>query len=184
VTVDLGTGDGRAVLRAARAEPDRLAIGVDANAASMRASAHHAERRGTLPNALFVVSAVESLPDDLAAAADRVTVTFPWGSLLRGLAEPHGPILDGIRRISAPGAAVDVMWSVVPRDGVPGVNDPSTVAEAFRLSGLEVRDVHVATIEEIEEAHSSWAKRLQAGRERPAYRLRASRPASPDGPKA
>ena len=184
MTVDLGTGDGRAVLRAARAEPDRLALGVDANAASMHASARRAERRGSLPNALFVVSAVESLPDDLAAAADRVTIAFPWGSLLRGLAEAQGPILEGIRRISAPGAAVDVMWSVLPRDGVPGVDDPTRVEEAFRLSGFEVREVHVATAEEIEQAHSSWAKRLRAGRERPAYRLRASwpgPPASPDG---
>jgi 16S rRNA (adenine(1408)-N(1))-methyltransferase len=150
----------------------------------MRTSAHRAERRGSLPNALFVVSAVESVPDELAAAADRVTVTFPWGSLLRGLTEPRGPILEAIRRISAHGASINVMWSVTSRDGVSGLDDPSTIAKAFRDSGFDVHELRLATLEEIRGTDSSWAKRLGAGRDRPAHILRASAPGSRDGRRA
>jgi 16S rRNA (adenine(1408)-N(1))-methyltransferase len=181
VTVDLGTGDGRAVLRAARAEPDRLAIGIDADAGSMRASARRAERRDAFPNTLFVVSSVEFLPDDLDALADRVTVSFPWGSLLRGLAETQGHVLAAIERICVPEASIEVVWSVIPRDGTPRV-DPGEVAEAFRRSGFGVRELREATLAEIEATHSSWAKRLRAGHARPAHILRALAP--PDGRKA
>ena len=65
VTIDLGTGDGRYVLAAAAAQPDRLVIGVDANAQSMATASRRASAkpaRGGLPNALFVVAAVEALP--------------------------------------------------------------------------------------------------------------------------
>jgi 16S rRNA (adenine(1408)-N(1))-methyltransferase len=53
------------VLATAAAQPDRLVIGVDASAAAMAAASRRAAARparGGLPNALFVVAAVESLP--------------------------------------------------------------------------------------------------------------------------
>ena len=53
------------MLAAAAAEPDRLIVAVDANAAAMAVASRRAAaspRRGGLPNALFVVAAVESLP--------------------------------------------------------------------------------------------------------------------------
>jgi len=53
------------VLAAAAAEPDRLVIGVDANAAAMASASRRAAAkasRGRLPNALFVVAPIEALP--------------------------------------------------------------------------------------------------------------------------
>ena len=68
-TIDLGTGDGPYVLAAAAADPDRLIIGVDANSAAMAWASRRAvakPTRGGLPNARFVVAAVEALPPELA----------------------------------------------------------------------------------------------------------------------
>jgi 16S rRNA (adenine(1408)-N(1))-methyltransferase len=62
VALDLGTGDGRAVLAAAAARPDTLVIGVDASATAMNESSRRAARRGALPNALFAVAAAEHPP--------------------------------------------------------------------------------------------------------------------------
>ena len=59
MSLDLGTGDGRHVLAAARARPDTFVIGADANAASMAESSRRAARRLALPNALFAVAAAE-----------------------------------------------------------------------------------------------------------------------------
>jgi 16S rRNA (adenine(1408)-N(1))-methyltransferase len=39
-------------------------------------------RKGGLDNALFVLAAAEAPPAELWALAARVTVLFPWGSLL------------------------------------------------------------------------------------------------------
>jgi 16S rRNA (adenine(1408)-N(1))-methyltransferase len=68
------------VLAAAAAQPDRLVIGVDANAAGMAEAARRAAAkpsRGGLPNALFVVAAVEALPPELTGLAYLVTCHFP-----------------------------------------------------------------------------------------------------------
>ena len=82
--VDLGTGDGRVLARAA-AEPDSLVIGVDAAAAAMAESSRRADRR-RMANVLFLADGVEHLVDSpLAGAADLVTVILPWGSLARGI---------------------------------------------------------------------------------------------------
>jgi len=62
VAVDLGTGDGRAVLAAAAACPETLVVGVDAVAAAMADASRRALRRDPLPNAVFVVAAAEHPP--------------------------------------------------------------------------------------------------------------------------
>jgi 16S rRNA (adenine(1408)-N(1))-methyltransferase len=80
VTVDLGTGNGRYVLATAAAQPDRLVIGVDANAAAMAEAARRAAAnpdRGGLPNAVFLTAAVEAMPAELYGVADLVTAHFP-----------------------------------------------------------------------------------------------------------
>ena len=68
------------MLATTAAEPDRLVIGVDANAAAMIGAAWRAAarpNRGGLPNALFVVEAVEALPAELNGVADLVTAHLP-----------------------------------------------------------------------------------------------------------
>lgn len=60
------------------------------------------------------VPRVESLPRELAAAADRVTVVLPWGTLLAAVAMPSVAVLRGIREISGEGPT-EVSWR--PRGG-------------------------------------------------------------------
>jgi 16S rRNA (adenine(1408)-N(1))-methyltransferase len=164
------------VLRVARREPTTLAIGVDADAASMRdasRSASRAPNKGGLPNAMFVVSAVENLPDELVAIADDVRITFPWGSLLRGLLGDDAPVLAGIARIASPGANIRALVSVTERDRL-GVMLRADVA-ANEAHGLRVIEARPATPDEIALADSSWAKRLRAGVGRPVTLVRAVR---------
>src|SRR5436190_16837280 len=104
--VDLGTGDGRFVLLAARRDPTTLAIGIDADAASMLEASRRAARapkKGGLANALFVVSAVEAIPEELAEIADDIRIAFPWGSLLRGVVGADDHVLAGIASFAKPG---------------------------------------------------------------------------------
>jgi 16S rRNA (adenine(1408)-N(1))-methyltransferase len=172
--VDVGTGDGNAVLRWARSEADRLFIGVDANAAGMRRSARRAKG---ISNAAFVVAAAEALPDDLAGVADRVTVQFPWGSLLRGILSADGPVLDNLARISAPGATFTVLWSVADRD-LPAIGPrvpPQPREDLLAAAGFDLFELRPATASELRSSGSTWAKRLRAGVDRPVTLLRAVR---------
>jgi 16S rRNA (adenine(1408)-N(1))-methyltransferase len=177
VAVDLGTGDGRHVLAVAAAQPDTLAIGVDANAAAMADSSRRAWRgRAALPNALFAVAGAERPPEALHGLAATLTVNFPWGSLLRGLVGEDDAVLAGVARLMAPAAEGVVLMSVVPRDGMPPVPPRASLASAYERHGLELVEMRTAASEEIAASGSSWAKRLRAGRERPVtlVRMRAA----------
>ena len=167
------------MLRAARADPGRLVIGIDADAASMRAASARAARRKTpLANALFVVAAVESLPKELHEVADRVTINFPWGSLLRGVVEGSSDVLGPIARAAVPGAEISLLFSIEERDvasarvRVPG---EAELADGWTTRGFEVVDLRPATTDEIVASGSSWAKRLRAGSTRSVVLLHALR---------
>jgi 16S rRNA (adenine(1408)-N(1))-methyltransferase len=94
--VDLGTGDGAAVLRLARARPEALVIGVDTDAGSLREASRRAARaaaKGGLPNALFLVADARVALAALRGRVAELRVTLPWGSLLRS-------VLDGEREFA------------------------------------------------------------------------------------
>lgn len=178
--IDLGTGDGRAVLERARREPDSLVIGIDASAAAMAESSLRAARpvrKGGLPNALFVVAPAERLPPELAGIADEVTITFPWGSLLRAalaLADACDASA-GIAGLINAGGRVHALVSVDRRDGldVPplAVETGRDIAARWSALCLDVVAWRRADDGEIEASGSSWARRLRAGRDRTAWRL-------------
>jgi 16S rRNA (adenine(1408)-N(1))-methyltransferase len=173
------------VLRAARANAARLTIGVDADAASMKRAARRA-LRSRLTNAVFVVAAVESLPSELTGVAEQVTISFPWGSLLRGLLTDDGGVLPAVSRICRPGATVTAVWSLIERDRAVAPA-PAALVRRFAHVGLEVDVLRRASADEVAATESSWAKRLGAGDDRPATILRArkraglGRAVQPDG---
>lgn len=172
--VDIGTGDGRSVLARATAEPSALVIGVDAAAASMAGSSRRADRRGPR-NALFFAAGAEALASSpLAATADLVTVTLPWGSLLRGILGLDEAALRGVAATLTRGGCLEVLASVVPSDRIHGLDcldgaSAPAIAATWRAAGLRLVGTGPATREEVEAAGSSWARRL--GPDRPVWRL-------------
>jgi 16S rRNA (adenine(1408)-N(1))-methyltransferase len=169
------------VLAAAAAEADRLVVGVDASAAAMAEASRRAARRaerGGLPNALFVVAAAEALPQELDGLADRVTVHFPWGSLLRGLVAADPAILGGLVRVMRPGATLSMLVSSTARDrgaGVEPLDERAMAALAvdYARFGLEATRVRPATPVDVAASRSTWGRRLGAGARRPAWLLEA-----------
>ena len=182
--VDVGTGDGRAVLRRATGEPGALVVGIDAAAAAMADASRRADRRGPT-NALFLVAGVEALAcSPLAGRADLVTVQFPWGSLLRGIVGLDDAALCGLASLVAAGGRLSVLASVVPSDGIPGIaglDDAAVPAirAAWSAAGLRLTAARPATAAEVAASGSTWARRLRAGRDaRPVWRLEGTRSAS------
>jgi 16S rRNA (adenine(1408)-N(1))-methyltransferase len=162
VTVDLGTGDGRFVLAHASAHPDRFVVGIDASPEAMREASRRAARpgsRGGLPNARFLVSAVDAFPAGLGGFADLVTVHFPWGSL-RDAATGHDPAVSArIGSLVRPGGSLRLLLSAAERDGNSGIH-PELVATAYAALGMTLVECRRATLDDAAAVHSSWGKRL------------------------
>lgn len=175
----------------ARAEPDALVIGIDASAAAMAETSRRAAKapdRGGTPNALFVVAAAERLPSELHGIADELTILFPWGSLLRGaLAIDGAAAADGIACLLSPAGHLTIIVSLTDRDNagadLPRLEHPdaaATLAGRWAHHGLDVQEFRPATAAEIRATGSSWARRLAAGRDRPAWWLELRPQLSPE----
>lgn len=155
-------------------------IGIDASAAGMAESSLRAarpQRKGGLPNTLFVVAAAERPPEELIGIADEVTVLFPWGSLLRG-ALARDDARDeaaGIAALAAPGGLVTILISIDARDhlDLPPIDSAARADLAARWArhGLRLTAFDQAGPAEVDAMGSSWARRLAAGRDRTAWRL-------------
>ncbi|HET7028141.1 MAG TPA: hypothetical protein VFI28_10670 [Candidatus Limnocylindrales bacterium] len=168
------------MLRRAAAEPDAFVLGLDANAAAMADASRRttpAGRRGALPNAIFVASAVEAAPAALAGRASDVSVTFPWGSLLRGVLGCDEAVLTGLAGLLEPGGRLEALVSLAARDAHAAGLDPArlddlaAIGAAWASAGLCLADVRTATIGQIAASGSSWSKRLRAADGRPIRRL-------------
>ena len=186
MAIDVGTGDGRAVLAAAARDPRTLVLGMDANADAMAESSRRAAappRRGGFANAAFVVAAAETVPDALAGSADLVTVRFPWASLLRGCVGRDARVAAGVAALVRPGGTLELLLATSVRDGLDGVPvEPNAVACAaaatFSALGLTPVCAAPATDAEIAGSGSTWAKRLRSQRpaDRPVMLVRLVRP--------
>ena len=178
VVVDLGTGDGRHVLRTARARPQALVVGIDPVAEAMAPSARRAARklaRGGVDNALFVVASLEHLPVALRGVASEVTVNFPWGSLLRAVGWPQQQGLRTVVELAAPGGSVVALLNAsageagayADRLDLPPLEDRRHVrqrlAPGWRDAGLvDVRWRYLAAGEQTP-WRTTWGQRLVRG---------------------
>lgn len=172
--IDIGTGDGRAVLDAAAREPGSLVLGLDASAAAMVEASRRAAgpaRKGGRPNARFVLAAAEAPPPVLAGVANLVTVRFPWGSLLRGCLGLDDSVAKGVAGLVATGGTLELLLAPSPRDGLEGVPTEvdgivAAAADTFRPLRFGLVGGRAAASVEIAGSGSTWARRLAAGRRR------------------
>jgi 16S rRNA (adenine(1408)-N(1))-methyltransferase len=189
VVVDLGTGEGGAVLRRARLEPQTLAIGVDTDAAAMRDASHRAAAkpaRGGLPNALFLAGPLAEMPPPLRGAASELRVTLPWGSLLRAARAPEPAFMRACLELLQPGGSLRLLVSVTDRDLAAGAQvlegeGTGPLATAYASAGFTPVECRPATVADVEETGSTWAKRLGIPLGREAWLLVARRPAMQPG---
>ncbi len=177
VLLDIGTGDGRYPLQVARTRPDWLVIGLDACREGLREGSRRAPRGG---NAIFVIANALALPPALAGLATRVTINFPWGSLLAGLLDDDAALLDGLRAVSRPGAALDCRlnggalaeagWSL--GEGGARVRQVLRGAGFGDAAGGGPLELDAAALRA---CPSTWARRLAHGRDPRAVCLHAVR---------
>jgi 16S rRNA (adenine(1408)-N(1))-methyltransferase len=167
----------------AKQAPERLFVGVDADAGGLRELSGRAVR-ARLENVLFVRAAVEALPPELAGVADRLTIILPWGSLLAAVARPVVSALRGIRGLCQPGAALEVVLALdAARDASEAARLDLPALDAAHLrgaltsgyaeAGFAVTSVRALGLEDLARWPSTWARRLAHGRPRPVVKIEA-----------
>ncbi|MGH3794552.1 MAG: methyltransferase domain-containing protein [Pseudonocardiaceae bacterium] len=176
VLLDVGTGDGRHVVRLARQRPHWLVVGLDASRDQMRRTSATAAARpakGGMPNALFVWASVEQLPDALRDMSE-VHVLMPWGSLLRGIVGLDPAILRRLRAASAPGAQLLVTLNLhawrppVPEVGTTDEPDPrwarDELAGTYHTDGWRLDAADYLDTAQLDTLATSWGRRLGSSR--------------------
>lgn len=152
--------------------------------ASRRAAARPS--RGGHPNVVFVATGVEHVPPALDGLADRVTVRFPWGSLLHGALGVDASVAATIARLVAPDGRLEIVLSIVERDGAAvgrgafGPPDVERMAAVYGDLGLDLTEARRLTPDEVRATGSTWARRLRPG-ERPVWQVGLHRAAPMPG---
>jgi 16S rRNA (adenine(1408)-N(1))-methyltransferase len=172
VLIDVGTGDGRYVLHVARTSPTWFAVGVDACRDNLRKASRKAP-----PNALYVIANALVLPkEELGGIASKVTINFPWGSLLTALLDGEPMLLKGLLAISRPGAMLEVRLNAgaLAEAGYTLESGCARVRQALQEGGFEVAGEPLRLdAQELRQCPTTWAKRLAYGRDPRAVCLRA-----------
>ena len=168
--VDLGAGDGRFVRHLAR-QPGVGAIGVDLCEANLRIAS-----RAAGGNALFVVADALALPGELSRVATRVTVNFPWGSLLRGLLSGHPGLLAGLGAIGRGGTSLEIRLNAgaLAEAGWTLEAGSERVAAVLRDAGIYVGATRILGPADLRRWPTTWAKRLAFGRDPRASRVEST----------
>lgn len=180
IVIDIGTGDGRFVSAAARANPNKFYIGIDANVKPLEKISMKAPRKpakGGLPNALFVQAAVEDLPEELNGTADEIHIHFPWGSLLKAVAVGEASILAALQRVCAPDCLLEIVIGIDPerdkteieRLELPELSSAyldDVLIPKYKSAGFKILDHGSLSASRWSKLETSWARKLQGGSNR------------------
>jgi 16S rRNA (adenine(1408)-N(1))-methyltransferase len=159
--LDLGAGDGRFIAQMARAYPEGLAIGLDACQENLIEQSRRAPE-----NAIFLVANALALPEELARIATRLTINFPWGSLLRGLLDDPA-YCERIAILARPGATLDIVVNggALAEAGWELVAGAARIRSNLRAAGFALRAPLAWGAAELRAYPTTWARRLAFGRD-------------------
>lgn len=125
----------------------------------MRRTSRRAATRDGLPNLRFVWAAVEQLPPELTGVTE-LHVILPWGSLRRAVLGETPEVLARLAAACRPGARFLVALNEPPDPR--GARD--TLARTYAEAGWQLARADQLAGPEIDELHSSWARRLGPAR--------------------
>lgn len=185
VVIDVGTGDGKNVYKNGKSDPDTLYVGLDAAAENMTDTAKKLVKKpekGGLANVLLVVGTAENPPEELFGKADELTVFFPWGSLLQGVACAQEEMLSKLHALCKVGADFTFVTTYSPsfeaaeieKRGLPALSIEfleGEYKETIAPMGFLVEEVALHDNSYAAGFESAWAKRLAHGRKRDFYRV-------------
>ncbi len=166
--IDLGTGDGRFALDFAMRNPDWFVIGLDACRENLREHSRSAQR-----NLLFAICEAQSLPWELTGMASRLTINFPWGSLLSALLSGESALMRGLASISNPQASLEIRLNggALAEAGVALDAGTKYVRDRLMQAGWLMEPPQSISVAVLRNLPSTWARRLAFGRDPRAMQI-------------
>ena len=186
MVLDIGTGDGRYVLKSAPLHPDKFFIGIDANAKPLAKASIRLERKpskGGAPNAMFVQSAVEDLPEEFTGIATEIHIQFPWGSLLKAVLTAESVFVAELSRLASDAATLEIVVGLDPvRDATEidrlGIAAPTPemlrhfLLPRYDTAGFGLLEFGILAQAEWSALETTWARTLQASSSRKVMMIR------------
>lgn len=170
IWLDLGTGDGRFVRQTAESRPDWFIIGVDACRENL---SEHSRKKPA--NALFVIANALALPPELDGQCARISINFPWGSLLRGLLEADLALMGRLARVTLPGAEVTVRLNggALAEAGWDAEAGAWQAHDQLWQNGFSARSPRLMGAQDLGACPTTWARRLAVGRDPRGWEISA-----------
>lgn len=181
IEIDLGTGDGRFVYKNALLRKGALFIGIDPSEKQLEIYSKKAVKEN-VQNSIYVVASFEMLPNELKGTADKVYITFPWGTLLENIVVPTKGGLDKLLELLKEkgeleiilGYAQELEPSETKRLNLPPIhlgliND--IIVPAFEERGFHTKEFYEMTKKQLVDVETTWAKKLRFGRDRRIYKI-------------
>ena len=169
--IAIGTGDGRYVRHVARRRPAWwFAIGIDACRENLRNVS-----RSAPPNALFIIANALALPRELNGLATRITINFPWGSLLAGLLHGNPGLLGGLAALAQPGTILEIRLNqgalAEARHGL--TEGMMCIQKTIGAAGFAITRSEALDADGLRACPTTWAKRLAYGHDPSGWYLSA-----------
>ncbi|MDP8225831.1 MAG: hypothetical protein P9L99_20895 [Candidatus Lernaella stagnicola] len=188
VHLDAGTGDAMFPYRLARSAPDTLCLALDPVADNMKKVASRLGRkpaRGGVENLVLLIGGLEYWPPALFGLVGRLTINFPWGALLRGVAEARPEIMRPAAALLTPGGEFDILLNMQvfgddplrERLDLPSLTEEfvdERLRERYAAFGLEITDRRLIGDEPLP-ARTTWGGRLTRGSRRATLRIQGHR---------
>jgi 16S rRNA (adenine(1408)-N(1))-methyltransferase len=173
ILVDIGTGDGRYVRTIARECPASFVIGIDACRENLRLAS-----RGAPRNALFIIANALTLPCELHGLATRMTINFPWGSLLAALRDGDPAFFDRLVALARPGATLEIRLNqgALVEAGGPREAGVMRIERRLREWGFRNGQSRMLDADALRRYPTTWARRLAYGRDPCGWFLAATSP--------
>ena len=166
--IDLGTGDGRFVRCLAEKYTESFFIGIDACRENLRVNSQL-----KVPNTLFIIASAQALPSELNGVASRMSINFPWGSLLQSLLLNEAGLMNGLSAISRPQVSLELYLNGEALRTAGWTLEAGTdqIQGNLNASGWVTRSRAGLDANALRSFSSTWARRLAFGRDPRAVHL-------------
>lgn len=181
IEIDLGTGDGRYVYKAALQNPNTLFIGIDPSKKQLESYSKKANKN-KLNNVLFVVGSIEILPFEIENFADKLNILLPWGSLLKEVVDPSEHYIKKLADLLKVGGELETVLGY-DENLEPSETNRLNLGEItednlrkysipiFEKNNLTLKNLNNMEQHELDSLETTWAKRLVHGNKRPVFKL-------------
>ncbi len=171
--LDLGCGDARFAHREAIRKPDLAVVGIDTCLDNVRIP-----RRSPPPNLRLIevdARSIGALP--ALGGADRITVNFPYGSLLHWMVDDAEQCLEALTTVAAPAATLETRINTSALGEIGAVQEDVTrhLADAFARRRDWSTQFGTMDRAALRAFPSTWARRIGSGRDTTALEVVARR---------